>query len=101
MMTSEQAARLQEFFADYTTAIESGRDFHVEWASGVSPGAWHIRGGEGLFSCTSQYRIVYKPEEVWKNVNPHSHSYHGSKDDADLMASAARIRCVHMREVVE
>lgn len=48
------------------------------------------------------YRVKPKTLELWVNVYPNGLSaYYDTKELADKFANSDRLRCVHMREVVE
>lgn len=55
-----------------------------------------------LFRVTKPYIEPPKPRDYWVNEYDWGPSYlHDSKEKADENATEARIRCIHVREVIE
>ena len=96
----KEIRRLQAFLAKVAVRMEAGGNDEVEvmHREGTKYSLMHP---SEAFHPHSQYRLVQKRREEFKNIYPPGSSpyYHRTRAEADKAAGFTRIECLHMREV--
>ena len=98
----KEIRRLQAFLAKVAVRMEAGGNEDIEalYGNGSNTEYCSMHPSEA-FHPHSQYRLVQKRREEFKNIYPPGSSpyYHRTRAKADKAAGFTRIECLHMREV--
>lgn len=87
-------------------AFEAGKriEQRARLAMGLDGQKYWYRNTRPIWDwCNYDYRVAREPREFWVNVyaGVYGASAFTSKADADLVGSASRTDCIHLREVLE